>query len=193
MLETTNITGIILAGGKSSRMGTDKGFIPWEGKSFITHSIDALQPFVQEILIVSDHLHYDDLDYKRVEDVFPESGPLSGVYSGLLKSENAINLVLSCDIPLITSEVVQELINAYKEGTNAVVCKVHSKVMPLVAMYHKNCTDVCEVLLKNDERRMMHLLEKLDRVTYVSLSEQQALQVQNINNKTDLNNIKNAR
>ncbi len=192
MLEKGNITGIILAGGKSSRMGTDKGFILWEGKPFVNHIIDALKPLVKDILIVSDHPRYDTLGYKRIKDILPEAGPLSGLCSGLLKSDNHLNLVLSCDIPLISSGILEELLSAYKEGTNAVVCKVNNKVMPLVALYNKNCMDVCWELLHKDERRMMCLLERLEGVKYVSLNEQQAKQVKNINSSKDLNDIKNA-
>lgn len=137
MPEKENITGIILAGGKSSRMGMDKGFILYEGKPFVNHIIDALKPLVKDILIVSDHPQYDALGYKRIKDILPEAGPLSGLCSGLLKSESHLNLVLSCDIPLITSEILEKLLNAYKEGTNAVVCKVNNKVMPLVALYNR--------------------------------------------------------
>lgn len=192
MKETEKLTGIVLAGGKSSRMGTDKGFISWKGKPFINHSIDAVKPLVKNILIVSDHKQYESLGYKRIEDVFPEKGPLSGLYSGLLKSETQLNVVLSCDIPLISVEVVEILLSAYIEGTNAVVCKTDNKMMPLVALYSKNCIDRCQELLKNDERSMMQLLEKLDRVIYVSLNQQQAKQVKNINSSKDLNDIKNA-
>ena len=192
MIEKANLTGIILAGGKSSRMGTDKGLILLEGKPFVNHIIDALKPLVKYIIIVSDHQQYDCLGYKRIEDVFPESGPLSGLYSGLLKSNSDLNLVLSCDIPLISSEILEELLKAHTQGTNAVVCKVNTRVMPLVSLYHKNSIDTCKVLLKNDELRMMHLLEMLDRVTYLALNKEQAKRVKNINNSKDLNDIKNA-
>lgn len=192
MLENKDITGIILAGGKSSRMGKDKGFVFWNGKPFVNHSIDALKPLVNNIIIVSDYPQYDSLGYKRIEDVFPETGPLSGLYSSLLKSDSDLNVVLSCDIPLISSEIVEKLLSVYTKETNAVVCKVNERVMPLVALYSKKSIDACKVLLDNDERRMMHLLETLDNVTYLDLNEDQAKQVKNINSSKDLNDIKNA-
>ncbi len=192
MQEKENITGIILAGGKSSRMGTDKGFIFWEGKPFVNHIIDALKPLVKDILIVSDHPQYDTLGYKRIKDILPEAGPLSGLCSGLLKSDTELNLVLSCDIPLISSEILEKLLSAYKEKTNAVVCKVNNKVMPLVTLYNRSCIVTCQELLHNDERRMMRLLERLEGVKYVSLNKQQAKHVKNINTSKDLNDIRNA-
>ena len=112
MIDKKDITGIILAGGKSSRMGTDKGFLVLKGKSFIQHSIDVLKPLVSEIIIVSDNPEYDAFNFKRIEDIIKDAGPIAGICSGLKASSSQYNLVLSCDIPLIKAEILQKLINA---------------------------------------------------------------------------------
>lgn len=187
-----DITGIILSGGKSSRMGTDKGFVMWENKQFVQYSIDALQPIVNEIIIVSDYEQYDVLGYKRIKDDVSDAGPLSGLYSGLKESKTALNLVLSCDVPLITSEVVKKLVATYQEGMDAVVCRADGRIMPLIAMYTKKSLKACEELLKAGEYRMMHLLKTLDQVTYITLNKEQSRSVKNINSPKDLNDIKNA-
>jgi molybdopterin-guanine dinucleotide biosynthesis protein A len=83
MKNKTNITGLILAGGKSSRMGEDKGFLLRNGKPFIQYSIDALTPLVSEIIIVSDHPKYDVFRLKRINDITKNSGPVAGICSGL--------------------------------------------------------------------------------------------------------------
>ena len=69
MIDKKNITGIILSGGKSTRMGTDKGFLLLNKKPFTQYSIDALQPLVSEILIVSDNPDYDVFGLKRIKDI----------------------------------------------------------------------------------------------------------------------------
>ena len=69
MSNKNNITGIILAGGKSSRMGSDKGFVIYNDKPFIQHIIDTLQPLVDEIIIVSNNPDYDVFKLKRVNDI----------------------------------------------------------------------------------------------------------------------------
>ncbi|MBJ7880411.1 molybdenum cofactor guanylyltransferase [Gelidibacter salicanalis] len=189
MLETVNITGIILAGGKSSRMGMDKGFILWEGKPFVNHIIDALKPLAKDILIVSDHPQYDTLGYKRIKDILPEAGPLAGLYSGLSASKTELNVVLSCDVPLITSELLRALLLSYNKENDAVVCKVNDKLMPLVAIYTKKCEVMCLELLQQDERRMMQLIKKLNQVQFLSLNEFEANQVKNINSPTELKQI----
>ena len=109
MIEKKDITGIILAGGKSTRMGTDKGFLLLNNKPFVQYSIDALQPLVSEIIIVSDNPDYDRFGLKRINDTIKDAGPVAGICSGLEASSTAYNLILSCDIPLITSKILQKL------------------------------------------------------------------------------------
>lgn len=192
MIHKKDITGIILAGGKSSRMGTDKGFLLWKGRPFIQHSILALKPVVSKLIIVSDHTYYDRLSYKRVRDIYPDAGPLSGLYSGLKASETKFNLVLSCDVPLINSSVIEKLVANYHNDVAAVVCAADDKIMPLVALYHKNCYQVCKELLENGERRMMRLLSELPSVDYILLDEDETKNVRNINSPADLKDIENA-
>ena len=97
MVDKKNITGIVLAGGKSSRMGSDKGLLTINGKMFIEHVVDAMKPLVDNIIIVSNNKMYDQFGYERIEDEIINSGPMAGLYSGLKHSESEYNLVLSCD------------------------------------------------------------------------------------------------
>ncbi|WP_136481307.1 molybdenum cofactor guanylyltransferase [Cognatitamlana onchidii] len=154
MIEKKNITGIILAGGKSSRMGSDKGFLELNNKLFVAYSIDALTPLVSEIIIVSDHSTYDSLGYKRVTDCIKEAGPVSGIYSGLEASKTKYNLVLSCDIPLISSEVLQKLIEAIDDTTEIIQAESQGKSMPLVGLYKKQVKETFYQYLQKDERRL---------------------------------------
>ena len=186
------ITGIVLAGGKSTRMGTDKAFVLWNNKPFIQYSIDALSTMVDEIIIVSDYAKFDRLGYKRVEDCISEAGPLSAMYSGLKESKTELNLVLSCDIPLITSDVLEELLIAHHKDLDAVVCRANDTVMPLVALYDKCCYKTCESLLQSGERRMMRLMDVLPNVSYLHLNDAQSISVKNINSPMDLNEINDA-
>ena len=110
MLEKENITGIILAGGQSSRMCRDKGMLDLNVKAFIQYSIEALIPLVSKIIIISDNPDYDDFDAERIKDLIKNSGPLAGIYTGLNASKTEYNLILSCDIPLVQSKALKSLI-----------------------------------------------------------------------------------
>ena len=136
MSNKNNITGIILAGGKSSRMGSDKGFVIYNDKPFIQHIIDALQPLVDEIIIVSNNPDYDAFKLKRVNDIIENAGPIAGLYSGLHHSNTVMNLVLSCDIPLINKDVLEQLISQKSEEIDVIQIESQGKTMPLIALYN---------------------------------------------------------
>lgn len=191
MIARSNITGLILAGGQSRRMGKDKGFVFFKEKPFIQYSIEALKPLVKNILIVSDHKQYEKLGHQCIKDIFAEAGPLSGLYSGLKESNTELNIVLSCDVPLITTKILKTLLMSYNKKDDAIVCKVNDKLMPLVAIYTKNCETACLELLQQKERRMMQLLKKLNQVQFLYLNKADANKVKNINSPIDLNDIEN--
>lgn len=149
-----DITAIILAGGKSSRMGVDKGFMLYNNKPFISHIIKATQHIVNEIIIVSNNAKYDQFNLKRVNDILPDAGPLSGVCSGLFHSQSEHNLVLSCDLPLIKNELLRMLIDQVSDAYDIVQTSVQGRINPLLAMYKKQCASSCLAALKSGERQM---------------------------------------
>ncbi|MEL6810973.1 MAG: molybdenum cofactor guanylyltransferase [Bacteroidota bacterium] len=191
MNSARNITGIILAGGKSSRMGSDKGFLQWKGRTFIEHILGALRPVVNEILIVSNNKAYDILGHTRLNDAIHNAGPLAGLYTGLKESKTHLNLVVSCDVPLITAPLWTQLIAHYQKGDNAVVYKDCEKTMPLIGLYTKECECLCLRLLERDERRMMQFLKDLNNVRYMQVEGESQKQIRNINTLADLKEIEN--
>ena len=91
----------ILCGGKSSRMQSEKGLVLYQNKPFIEHIIEAVLPISNNIQLVTNTNDYNYLAYKKIKDVVVDKGPLGGIYSALIHSDSEINLILSCDIPLI--------------------------------------------------------------------------------------------
>ena len=190
MIDKKDITGIILAGGKSSRMGTDKGFLKLNKKHFVQYSIEALQPLVSNIIIVSDNSDYDVFGYKRVNDVIKHTGPVSGIYSGLEASKTEYNLVLSCDIPLINSKLLQTLINGIDNTTEVIQIESHGKTMPLIALYKKQCKNAFYKLLQSGERRLRIVVNNC-HVKNISLDLEDDIYTKNINTKEELKQIEN--
>lgn len=190
MIHKKTITGIILAGGKSSRMGTDKGFLSVNGKLFVQHSIDALKPLVSEIIIVSDDVAYDVFKLRRIEDEVKESGPLAGLCSGLKKSKTEWNLVLSCDIPLITSEILTLLVEAVDETSEVIQIESNNKTMPLIALYKTACKDKFYELLKSGERRMQYAVNQC-QVKTIKLNNENDRFTKNVNTFEELKSIEN--
>lgn len=191
MINKKNITGIILAGGKSSRMGTDKGFIKLNGKPFVQYSIDAVKPLVSEIIIVSDNSDYDVFGLKRVNDIFKDAGPVAGICSGLEASSTAYNLVLSCDIPLINSEILQKLIDNIDNTSQIVQAESLGKSMPLIAIYKKEVGATFKAFLQEDERRLRIAINGCKSKNIV-LEKEQEFSTMNVNTQNELKAVENA-
>ncbi|SEQ54920.1 molybdenum cofactor guanylyltransferase [Hyunsoonleella jejuensis] len=191
MIDKTNITGIILAGGKSSRMGSDKGLLMLNDKPFIQYSIDALKPLVSEIIIVSDTPEYDAFGLKRITDITKDAGPVSGIYSGLEASKTELNLILSCDIPLITSEVLQQLIDAIDDTSEIIQAESNGKSMPLIALYKKCIKNTFKSFLEQDERRLRVAIKSCNYKNVV-LDEAFQNATLNVNTKEEFKQIEDA-
>ncbi len=144
MLKSFESTGIILAGGKSSRMGFEKGLAVVHGKKMIEWVIAALQKVCDHIIIISNSDVYHSLELPVFPDIHQGIGPLGGIYTGLSNSTTQKNLVVACDMPFINSTVL-EYILLYSSDYQIVVPSVQEKWQPLCAFYNK---DICQELEK---------------------------------------------
>lgn len=191
MIDKKNITGLILAGGKSSRMGIDKGMLMFHGRSFIQHSIDALHPLVSEIIIVSNNTDHDIFGLLRIEDVIRNAGPLAGVYTGLVHSKTDYNLVLSCDVPLIKPEILKILLAKVESDSEIVQIMSDGKKNPLIALYKKQCKELFKELLQKGERRLQYAVSQC-KVKTIALDFKYDLHTTNINTIKEFKLVKNA-
>lgn len=155
-----NITGIILAGGKSSRMGTDKGMLVLNGKKIIEYVIAALTPNVSEVIIISNNENYNYLGYKVYKDIVKECGPIGGIFTGLEKSITENNIIVSCDIPNISSTMIAYIISNSDEEDALI--PVHSgQPEPLCAVYKKSTAKDFKQLLNSGNYKMLDALKHL--------------------------------
>ena len=184
-MDKKNITGIILAGGKSSRMGTDKGFLLLNDKPFVQYSIDALEHLVSEIIIVSDNPNYDAFGLKRINDITKNTGPVAGIYSGLEASSTEYNLILSCDIPLITSDLLKKLIGSIDATSEVIQIESNGKTMPLIALYKTQCKDKFFDFLNKDERRL-RIAVKACKSKNIVIKKENEMFTMNVNTQNEL-------
>ncbi len=185
MKSVPHITGIILAGGKSSRIGSDKGLLLLGKSLFIEHIINALYQYVDDIIIVSSNTNYDEFGVKRVEDIIKDSGPLAGLHTGLYYSNTDYNLVVSCDVPLINSSVIQTLIDGIDPKYEVVQLESQGETLPLTAIYKKACLQTCQYLLNKGEKRLRFALEHMKTKT-IALDAEFNDYVKNINTTEQL-------
>lgn len=106
------VTGILLAGGQSSRMGSDKAWLEFEGKPIIEHVINRVRPLCSELYIVAnDRVAYEPLGLPIISDVFPGKGPLGGLYSGLLAAPRHHCLAVACDMPFLNVSLIEYMMS----------------------------------------------------------------------------------
>jgi molybdenum cofactor guanylyltransferase len=184
-----NFTGIILAGGKSQRMGTDKGLLPLNGKPFITHIYDAMKPiFGDNIVLVSSNSDYDAFGYNRIEDLIADKGPIGGLYTALKQSKTKLNLVLSVDVPLITTELLQWLVDNHDDSFLITQVQVGEKTSPLVAVYDRALKTILGEHLAGNQLKLRGLIDDVNHQT-IKVPQKWVGQVQNINTDEDYKNL----
>lgn len=147
-------TGIILAGGKSARMGHEKGLLEFEGKTFIEWVIASLTPLTDKIIISSNTEAFHHLGLPVYADMYPDTGPLGGIYTGLFHSQTDENLVIACDMPLVTSQALQALLT-HADGQNIVVPSLKGDLQPLCGFYRKSIQPGLQELLMKGQLKMM--------------------------------------
>lgn len=160
----SELTGIILAGGQSKRMGTNKAFVRLNRKLLIDYVLDVLKEVTPRIILSvgSEIIHYENLP--AVQDIFPGSGPLGGIYSALQYSETEMNLVISCDMPFVSAELLSFLIEETTEHHADVSLPVdeHGYWQPLCAVYRKSILPYLENAILKKELKLKMIIEKVN-------------------------------
>lgn len=187
------VTSIILAGGKSLRLGRCKAMETICGKRLIKRVIERLKTLSSQILIVTSQEQYAlpiTREAEIVVDIYPGKGPLAGIYTGLLASELPYSIVVACDMPFLSVELLRYLIEL-SEGFDAVIPRSgEGMIEPLHAVYSRSCINTIRAELERDHLKISQLLDIL-RVRYVEREECQRFDPQllsffNVNSLADL-------
>ena len=186
-----------MAGGHSSRLGRDKSAELVDGLSLVGRVVNRLEPLSTKILLVisqrqlySSFLsHTEYVKTRIVTDIYPEMGPLGGIYTGLIYSTSHVNLTVACDMPFLKCDLLRHMIDL-SSGFDAVVPRIGNLREPLHAVYTKGCLPTIEKMLNEDNRRVMDLLDSV-KVRYVDKDEIERfdsahLSFFNINTQADL-------
>lgn len=154
--------GIVLAGGLSSRFGSPKAFAEWEGRPFYELSLAALEPFCEECIVVTrpelvDRFPEDLLVMTDIEP-FIGQGPIAGILSGMENLRAERYIVLPCDMPYMTADIIGRLLECHSSGVTAVV--LDGKYHPLVSVWDAVALPDLREALENGKRRVMDVQEK---------------------------------
>lgn len=155
----TDVTVAILAGGQSSRMGTDKAFVTIAGRTVIEHMLDRLShlPGVAEtILIANRPADYAHLKLPIFSDLIPGKGALGGIYTAIACSQSRDTLVLACDMPLVNPDLLALMIAQQARGPfDVVVPRVDGYPQGLHALYGKKCLAPIKEDLETDRLKVI--------------------------------------
>lgn len=133
------MTGIVLAGGKSSRMGFNKALIEFGGRRLIEAIVDRLAGLFPEVLIIAnDPDLYGYLGVKVIPDLIPDSGSLGGIYTGLTAAAHSRCFFAACDMPFLNADLITLLVRE-AEGWDVVVPRVAGELQPMHAIYTRSC------------------------------------------------------
>ena len=120
-------------------MGQDKGFCALNQKPLISYSIDVLSPICNQLMIGANSENYKKFGYPVIRDEIVDIGPIGGIYSCLRSSKTNDNFVLSCDMPLISVELIEYILSK-REGFDIVIPVFKDFKEPLCAYYNKSIT-----------------------------------------------------
>lgn len=155
-------SGVILAGGRSSRMRFNKAFAEISGRPVINIIIDKFTRLFDEIIIISNepelYVHLGILIYP---DVYPRMGPVSGIHSGLYHANNDSVFVMGCDVPFMNMDLVRYMISKLGDY-DSVVPEIDMYLQPLAAVYSRKCMPVLTSCLENNKVKLIRIFEELN-------------------------------
>ncbi len=190
-----SVSSIVLAGGKGLRIGRSKALVELDGENLLQRVVSRLSFLNSDIIIViteGEKLFQvvSDQKLKIVTDIYRGKGPLVGIYSGLINSDSAYNVVVACDLPFLNKNLIDYMLEV-SAGFDIAIPRLGDMVEPLHAVYSKNCLGAIEKLLVDDNLKIDNLLNMV-KVRYVEAEEIDNLDPQhlsffNVNTKADLN------
>ena len=175
---------LILAGGKSSRMGgKHKGSLKIGDENFTQRLVSELKPCVENLFLsYGETVQQEICDCHIIQDEYKDCGPMGGIYTGLKFCESEILLVVACDMPLLKWEIF-EILQKNLDDCDAVIPIVVGKINPLAAIYRKKIFPVFENCLQEKNYRLRSALEKAN-VHYINM-DIFAKYFQNVNTEED--------
>ncbi len=153
-MKAKDVTGAVLAGGMSKRMGRDKASLVVAGKPMLAHVVDSLCDVFDEVLVVAkDAARPMRPGVRVVSDVLPGSAALVGIYTALCEARTPYVFVMACDMPFVNPDLVRWMVQAC-QGRDAFIPRIGGNVEPLFALYSKKCRPVIETRLQVGDMRV---------------------------------------
>lgn len=167
MTITKPITGIVLAGGKSTRFGRDKSQAIFKGYTLLKKAIRIIEPLVQTILISSNNPQHKSYSYPVVEDCIKNIGPLGGILSSLKESQTERNLILSVDMPMMSSNYLKYLIDKSERNAITIGADTNDQIHPLCGIYKLEIIPYIEANIIKEQYSLYNLINSIPNTRVV--------------------------
>lgn len=155
-------TGIVLAGGKSSRFGGDKALAELGGQPLLFRALDLLTKLCGEIIVVGrTGVEISNMRVRAIDDLMPNLGPISGLHTGLSDSKTELNLVLAVDMPFVTVSLFETLLNSIGNAS-AAIPEADGRMQPLCAVYRRSCLPMIESFISHNGRAVFGFLDRVE-------------------------------
>jgi molybdenum cofactor guanylyltransferase len=186
-----DVSAYILAGGKSTRMGTDKAFVLLNGRTLLARVLDVARSLTSNVYIVGDAAKYSAFA-PVIEDLFPDCGPLGGIHAALRSATTDLNVMLAVDTPFVSLALLQFLVirAGNSPGVRVTVAQANGGFQPLCAVYRREFADDAEQALRAGRHKIDALFDPA-RTQIISEDELQSAgfspQIfRNLNTRNDL-------
>ena len=155
-----DITGILLAGGKSRRMGEDKRYLVVGEQTLLERGLAVLRSIFEEVLVV---IAQDspglDVDARIVRDLVPDCGSLGGLYTGLKEATTPYIFVVACDMPFLDQAVISQF-TSRRTSADIVMAKLAGRLHPMHALYSKRCLPVIEQMVLARQLKIQEIVSR---------------------------------
>ncbi len=180
------LTGLILAGGKSFRFGTDKALALYEGKRLVERSVDLVTKVgLKPIVVTREGPDYSFLGCSILRDKLPEIGPLGGIYTAMTVFKKTDFLILTCDMPALTPDILIALLSDVDGPCPIRLFSTDSKIQPFPGIYRSEIFGSLSQHLIEGRRSMLGLIEQISGVKIISWQKSQETFL-NVNRPEDL-------
>ncbi len=155
------ITGIILAGGESTRMGQEKAFITINGVRLIDRAASILSHFCDSILISSNNRKLENLGFQLVRDEYRSIGPIAGLFSGFKAAWTDHYLVIPCDTPFVSTVLYNRILEHIDEYSAVIAGTSDDLIEPLIGYYHRSAQSVLADQIRKKDYKIQNVLKRL--------------------------------
>jgi molybdopterin-guanine dinucleotide biosynthesis protein A len=165
MIKNVKPGGIILLGGKSQRMGTDKYLLPFFNLTLVETLIRELEKVTAEVILITNEPEkLSFLPHKKFKDLYPIPSAMSGLHSGLTHSRYQANFILACDLPLFDSRMIPYFSDHLTIESYAAVPLTPKGYEPLCGLYSKKCLPEIEKMFSENNYAIQELIRRVDTV-----------------------------